>query len=70
MARSPHRKHWRHYESSAGRKPVLEFIRALPDDDAAEVLATMAEVRDEGLESARHLRGVRKKPAGKTEHIV
>lgn len=57
MAGSQHRRQWRHYESRSGKKPVLEFVRSLPDDDAAEVFATMAEVRDEGLEAARHLRG-------------
>jgi phage-related protein len=46
----------RHYETAAGRRPVLEFLRALSDADKAEVLAAMQEVRREGLRAARHLR--------------
>lgn len=57
MTERKHRRQWRHYETVAGKKPVLEFIRALPDDDAAEIFAAMAEVRDEGVVAARHLRG-------------
>ena len=34
-----------------------EFIDKLPDSDAAAVLAGMAEVRERGLVSARHLDG-------------
>lgn len=48
---------WRDYRTAAGRRPVKEFIDALSDEDAAEILAAMAEVREEGLDLARHLRG-------------
>jgi phage-related protein len=36
---------------------VKDFIDGLSDEDAAEVVAAMAQVRDEGLSAARHLRG-------------
>jgi phage-related protein len=51
------KRRWRAYKTAAGRCPVEEFIDALSDDDAAAVLAGMAEVRDEGLRAARHLDG-------------
>jgi phage-related protein len=51
------RRRWRHYETPAGRKPVLEFIRRLSDPDKASVLAAMKEVRDHGTRYARHLDG-------------
>jgi len=35
---------------------VKEFIDGLSDEDAAEMVAAMAEVREEGLSAARHLR--------------
>ena len=50
-------RRWRHYETPAGRKPVLEFIRSLSEADKASVLAAMKEVRDEGTRHARHLDG-------------
>ena len=51
------RRRWRDYKTPAGRSPVGEFIDGLSDDDAAAVLAGMAEVRDKGLVAARHLDG-------------
>lgn len=36
---------------------MLEFIRKVPDEDKAAILAAMGEVRREGLRAARHLRG-------------
>jgi phage-related protein len=36
---------------------VKEFMDALPAEDRAEVVAAMADVRNEGLQVARHLRG-------------
>lgn len=48
---------WRDYRSVSGRRPVKEFIDGLSDEDAAEVVAAMAEVREQGLSAARHLRG-------------
>lgn len=48
---------WRDYRTPAGRRPVKEFVDRLSDEDAAEVVAAMAEVREEGLGAARHVRG-------------
>jgi phage-related protein len=48
---------WRDYRSSSGRRPVRQFIDTLADEDAAEVAAAMADVRQQGLRVARHLRG-------------
>jgi phage-related protein len=50
-------RRWRDYESAAGRRPVKEFIGSLRDEEAAEVVAAMREVREEGLAAARKLRG-------------
>lgn len=50
-------RRWRDYETAAGRRPVKEFIGSLGDEDAAEVIAAMREVREEGLVAARKLRG-------------
>lgn len=46
---------WRDYKTQAGRRPVAEFIRKLSDEDAASVLAAMRDVRERGLQAARHL---------------
>jgi phage-related protein len=54
--RPPGKRRWRHYETAGGRRPVLEFIRELPDAEKAEILAAMQEVRREGARAARHLR--------------
>lgn len=43
---------WRDYRTRAGRRPVKDFIDGLSDEDAAEVVAAMAEVREEGLDAA------------------
>jgi phage-related protein len=51
------RLRWRHYETAAGRRPVLDFIRKVPDGDKAAILAAMKEVRQEGVRAARHLQG-------------
>ena len=51
------RRRWRDYETKAGRRPVKRFIDALSDADAAAVVAAMRDVRDRGLEAARHLEG-------------
>jgi phage-related protein len=51
------RRRWRDYRTRAGRRPVAEFIRSLPDVDAASVVAAMKEVAVEGLAAARHIRG-------------
>ena len=51
------KRRWRHYETSAGRQPVKEFLGALNEEDVAAVAAAMNEVREKGLRSARHLQG-------------
>jgi phage-related protein len=53
----PRRSRWRDYRTPSGRRPVVEFIRALPDPDAAAVIAAMKEVAADGLVAARHVRG-------------
>ena len=50
-------RRWRHYETPAGRRPVKDFLDTLTDEDIAEIVAAMKEVRGEGLRSARHLQG-------------
>jgi phage-related protein len=54
---SVRRLRWRHYETAGGSRPVLEFIRKIPDGDKAAILAAMKEVRREGVRAARHLQG-------------
>jgi phage-related protein len=49
-------RRWRDYQTSSGRRPVRNFLESLSDEDAAEVLAAMAEVRELGLQAARKLR--------------
>jgi phage-related protein len=51
------RYRWRHYETTAGNRPVLDFIRKVHDEDKAAILAAMKEVRRDGTRAARHLRG-------------
>lgn len=51
------RHRWRHYETAGGRRPVLEFIRKVSDNDKAAILAAMQEVRRDGTRTARHLHG-------------
>lgn len=53
----PARRRWRDYQTPAGRSPVEKFIDALSDADAASVLAGMQDVRDRGLQAARHIDG-------------
>lgn len=50
------KRRWRPYTTAVGNSPVRKFIDGLDDDDAAEVVAAMGEVRREGLSAARHLR--------------
>lgn len=51
------RRRWRFYATPAGRSPVRDFLDALTDEDAAEVVAAMKEVAQLGEAAARHLRG-------------
>ena len=50
-------RRWRDYRTASGRRPVREFLDSLSDNDAAEVVAAMSEVRNVGLTAARKLRG-------------
>ncbi len=50
------KRRWRHYATSAGRRPVKEFLENLSEKDAAAVAVAMEEVQDRGLMGARHLR--------------
>jgi phage-related protein len=52
-----HRRQWRFYKTEKGNCPVRDFLDGLSDDDAAEVVAEMKLVEDEGLKEARHLDG-------------
>ena len=51
------RRRWRDYATPAGRRPVRDFIAALPNDDRAVIAAAMKDVRAHGTQAARHLRG-------------
>lgn len=55
--RAAPKRRWRDYQTSAGRRPVNDFIAGLTDEDAAAVMAGMREVRELGLSAARHLDG-------------
>jgi phage-related protein len=48
---------WRDYKTASGRRPVKEFLDRLNDEDLASVVAAMREVRQQGLQAARHLEG-------------
>jgi phage-related protein len=48
---------WRDYQTASGRRPIKEFLADLGDEDLASVVAAMKEVRQRGLEAARHLDG-------------
>lgn len=48
---------WRDYQTASGRRPVKEFFGTLDDEDLASVVAAMKEVRQQGLQAARHLEG-------------
>jgi phage-related protein len=52
---APVKRRWRLYRTAQGNCPVADFIDALPAYDRAQITAAMAEVKDEGLEAARHL---------------
>jgi phage-related protein len=52
-----HPRFWRFYKTASGREPVEDFLDSLSDDDAEKVVAAMADVENEGLTVARHLRG-------------
>lgn len=64
------RRRWRHYETASGNRPVLDFIRKLPDDDKAAVLAAMSEVRRDGMRAARYLRGELFEVRADGDHVI
>ena len=59
VARAPRKvaHRWRDYQTASGRRPVKEFLDGLDDEDLASVVAAMKEVRQQGLQAARHLEG-------------
>jgi phage-related protein len=48
---------WRDYRTSAGRRPVKEFLDGLTDEEVAEIVAGMKDIVAHGLRAARHLCG-------------
>jgi phage-related protein len=58
-ARAPRqvRHRWRDYETASGRRPIKDFLAGLDDEDLASIVAAMKEVRQQGLQAARHLDG-------------
>jgi phage-related protein len=48
---------WRDYRTLSGRRPVRDFLMAVPSADRAAVVAAMEDVAAHGLAAARHLRG-------------
>jgi phage-related protein len=52
-----YKKQWRDYRTAAGGRPVKDFLAKLSPKEHAAVAAGMADVEDNGLEAARHLRG-------------
>ena len=57
MPRTIIRRRWRDYRTASGRSPVRDFLVSLSEDARVEVLAAMKDVRENGLEVARHLQG-------------
>lgn len=51
------RRQWRDYRTTAGGRPIKDFIDTLPDEEVAAIVADMKEVAERGLAAARHLRG-------------
>ncbi len=49
---------------------MLDFIRKLPDDDKAAVLAAMSEVRRDGMRAARYLRGELFEVRADGDHVI
>lgn len=50
-------RRWRFYATSSGRSAARDFLDALTEAQAAQVLAAMRTVAELGLAEARHLRG-------------
>jgi phage-related protein len=51
------KRRWRDYQTASGRRPIKDFLDGLDDEDLASVIAAMKEVRQQGLQAARHLGG-------------
>ena len=51
------RRQWRDYRTVQGGRPIKKFMDALTDEEVADVVAAMKEVREKGKSAARHLRG-------------
>jgi phage-related protein len=52
-----YKKQWRDYQTESGARPAKEALSKLSKDERIEVAAAMADVVENGLETARHLRG-------------
>lgn len=59
MAATQHPAHrrWRDYRTESGRRPVKEFLAALPIDDRAAIAAAMKDIQIHGNAGAHQLRG-------------
>lgn len=51
------KRRWRDYRTASGRRPVMEFIADLPNDDQAAIAAAMKDIQVHGNQAAHHLRG-------------
>lgn len=51
------RRRWRDYTTASGHRPVKDFVAGLRDKDAADIAVALKEVEEQGLRTARHLRG-------------
>jgi len=56
MRESPQLR-WRWYRTASGGTPVKQFLDTLSDVDHAAIVAAMAEIKQEGLGSARRVVG-------------
>jgi phage-related protein len=63
-------RRWRDYRTASGRRPIRDFLQSLSDEDAAEVVAAMSEVRQLGLEAARKLRGEIWEVRAEGNHVI
>jgi phage-related protein len=50
------KRQWRDYKTESGARPVKEALGKLSKDERVEIAAGMADVLENGLEVARHLR--------------
>ena len=57
MSQKARKKQWRMFKTAQGKEPVRVSLAGLDDDELAQVVAAMREVRKRGLVAARHLRG-------------